>query len=199
MGINDRRWVLLPALAVLLVSVPGCSGEPASKASGGAVTASAGGPVSTNGVPGAGPTITVGSAAQFSSQFGGEQGTTMRVLVNGVTYASSIAGENGASPSTPSRGLYLLVSLTVTNVGTAAGYFTGANFRWTSSSGQTIPHSSVAILNAGGDYGQADTTLQPGQHATGTEAYDVPERGGRLDYEIYSGQPPLLTLTLPSG
>jgi hypothetical protein len=118
------------------------------------------------------------------------------VAVNSIKYATSVPAP-GASPFKPARGFYIVMSLTVTNVGQAAGLFNSANFVWVSPTGQVVPDTGTTLGGAAPDQGQEDTTLQPGQHATGTAYFDVPSKGGRLEYEIINGQPPLLTISLP--
>ena len=137
-----------------------------------------------------------GRSGEFFSQFTGEQGTTLQVRVNSIKYATSVPGP-GSTPFKPTRGLYVVMSLTVANKGHAPGFFDAANFVWTSPAGQVVSDVGTTLGGAAPDQGQDTTTLQPGQHATGTEYFDVPGKGGQLDYEIDSGAAPLLVISLP--
>jgi hypothetical protein len=91
------------------------------------------------------------------------------------------------------------MSLTVANTGHAPGLFNPPNFVWVSPAGQVVKDPGTILGGATPDQGQDMATLQPGQHVTGTEYFDVPSKGGHLDYEIFDGQPPLLIIDLPGG
>lgn len=117
-------------------------------------------------------------------------------MVNGIKYMTSVPGP-GTTPFTPTRRIFIALSVTVTNAGQAPGVFDGASFVWVSPTGQRVSDVGTSLGGATPDEGQASTTLQPGQHATGTEYFDVPAVGGHLDYEIGTGQAPLFTIDLP--
>ncbi len=142
------------------------------------------------------PTLSEGGTAEFSSQFTGEQGTTLRVTVNSVDYRTETK-EHGSS-STPDRKYFALVSLTVKNTGDAPGSFGGANFVWVSPDKERIQDVGVAGVLGVPNSEAVSTTFQPDQSATGTEVFDLPKKGGQLDYEIDQGSAPLLTINLPA-
>ncbi|MEV6005640.1 DUF4352 domain-containing protein [Streptomyces sp. NPDC051976] len=185
----------LAAAGLGLAAASGCSssgnGNQTTSGSTGA------GPAASTTPAGASTPLTVGHSAEFFSQFTGEQGTTLRVAVNSIKYATSVPGPGG-SPFRPTRGVYIVMSLTVTNAGQFAGSFNAPNFVWVSPAGQVVPDVGTTLGGAAPDQSQEDTTLQPGQHATGTEYFDVPAKGGQLNYEIGSGTAPLLVISLPA-
>jgi hypothetical protein len=188
---NPRRLAAALAATAALAAPAACSSSASTQlstpppASTAATT-----PTSTTG----GTTISVGQTAEFPSQFAGEQGTTMRLTVTAVTYATSLPQPYGASPTAPTRGVFAKVTMTATNVGSNPGVFDSSNFQWVSPSGQVIPHVDITNLNSNAI---PTVTLQPGQHSTGVAVYDVSAKGGQLEYVIYTGQSPLVTVNLP--
>lgn len=182
-----------PAAALLLAfAMAGCGGEPSEPAP----TSPTEEESPTDQPETDTPTLKVGGTAEFSSQFTGEQGTTLRVKVNSVDYRTKTT-EEGAS-STPDRKYFALVSLTVKNTGDTPGSFEGANFVWVSPDKERIQDAGVAGVLGVPNAEAASTTFQPGQSATGTEVFDLPQKGGQLDYEIDQGAAPLLTINLPA-
>lgn len=139
-------------------------------------------------------TIGVGQTSEFHSQFAGEQGTTMRLTVSKVEYPSSVI--DLGTPAAPSRGVFVRVTMTATNVGSNPGMFDYGNFVWVSPAGQVIPNTATA----GAEPETIPTvTLQRGQYVTGVATYDVSAKGGQLQYVIYTGQSPLITINLPGS
>ncbi|MBF9071753.1 DUF4352 domain-containing protein [Streptacidiphilus fuscans] len=183
---NRRRYALLAASAVLTLPVACSSSTNAQMSTSSPPTASAS-PTTMSG-----NAIGVGQTATFQSQFAGEQGTTMRLAVTKVAYVSSVMDLGTPQPAT--RGVLVRVTMTATNIGSNPGVFDSANFQWVSPSGQVIPN----VDTAGSAPDAIPTvTLQPGQHASGVATYDVSAKGGRLEYVIYTGQSPLITIDLP--
>ncbi|MFD7735306.1 DUF4352 domain-containing protein [Kitasatospora phosalacinea] len=119
------------------------------------------------------------------------------MTLNGVEYRSSIA-RTGSSPAVPNRGVYALVSLKVANTGTSPGLFNSPNLVWVSPDGQAVRDTAVLMPDVTPGTESLDATVQPGQHVTGTAVFDVPAKGGQLQYEI-TGQAPLFVLQLPPG
>jgi hypothetical protein len=118
----------------------------------------------------------------------------MLLTVTSVKYVES-ATDLG-EVNTPTRGIYARVAMTATNAGPSPGIFDYANMVWVSPAGEVIPGTDA--LGARPD-SIPTTTLQPGQHVSGVAFYDVSAKGGQLEYGIYTGQPPLITITLPPG
>ncbi|RPE27906.1 uncharacterized protein DUF4352 [Kitasatospora cineracea] len=188
---------IVVAAGLVVVAAAGCSSSGGSKA---AFTAGKEGVSSAAGA--SGPSVTpvaspvgVGSTASFHSQYAGEEGTTLEVTLDGVEYRSSIV-RTGSSPAIPNRGVYALVSLTVANTGASPGLFNSPNLVWVSPDGQAVRDTAVLVPDVTPGTESLDSTVQPGQHVTGTAVFDVPARGGQLQYEI-TGQAPLFVLQLP--
>ncbi|WP_042389678.1 DUF4352 domain-containing protein [Streptacidiphilus melanogenes] len=183
----DRRVVGLFAAIVILSAPAACSSSTSNQ------IATQPGSSKPSPTPG-GNAIGVGQTATFLSQFAGEQGTTMRLTVAKVAYVSSVI--DLGTPQPPTRGVLVRVTMTTTNVGNAPGAFDSGNFQWVSPSGQVIPNT----VTAGTAPDAIPTvTLQPGQHVTGVATYDVSAKGGQLQYVIYTSQPPLVTINLPTS
>lgn len=118
----------------------------------------------------------------------------MRLAVTKVAYVSSVM--DLGTPQPPTRGVLVRVTMTATNAGSAPGVFDSGNFQWVSPTGQVIPNTTTAGTAADAI---PTVTLQPGQHVTGVATYDVSAKGGQLQYVIYTGQPPLVTVNLPAS
>lgn len=194
-----RKWqVAAPAVLLVLCSLTACGGDkptPQSEPTGQERVSPSGEP------PDETPTLEEGGTTEFYSQFAGEAGTTLEVTLNKVEYRKGTTQpeEGYTMSSSPERGYYALVSITVKNTGEASGTFNGANFVWVSPDKERLEDVGISGVVGIEDAEAASTTYQPGQKATGTEVFDLPRKGGQLDYEIGQGAAPLLTIKLPSS
>lgn len=193
--LHNARIAAPAALLVALASLTACGGDEATTSEP-TTTAPREQDTSTE-LPGGGtPTVEEGGTIEFFSQFAGEQGTTLQVKLNSVDYKTETT-EDGAS-TTPDRKYFAILSLTVKNTGDAPGSFGGANFVWISPDKERLQDVAVAGVIGVENPEAVSTTFQPGQSATGTEVFDLPQKGGQLDYEIGQGAAPLLTIKLPA-
>jgi hypothetical protein len=190
-AMNRRPLAAALTTAALITAPVACSSQTGNQVAPISVTPA---PSTNSAVPTSGPTINVGQTTQFPSQFAGERGTTIRLTVTGVAYVTSVTDALGVN--TPTRGLYARVTMTATNIGTNPGVFDDANFVWISPQGQAIPNT--ACLGAAPDT-IPTVTMQPGQNVSGVASYDVPARGGQLQYEIGVDLPVSVTVDLPSS
>ncbi|NGO13276.1 DUF4352 domain-containing protein [Streptomyces sp. HC44] len=145
-------------------------------------------------------TLRVGGTGEFSTRAGqpeGGRGTTFKVTVRSVKYWT----ESTAPGSTdrPVEGYFLLVELRVENSGRLPGNFGADRLAWVGDSRERIQDASACCVDGVGNSGFSDT-FEPGFHLTGTEVFDVPDKGGRLEYPgdwPRLTERPLLVIELP--
>ncbi|MGW1828807.1 DUF4352 domain-containing protein [Streptomyces tubercidicus] len=116
----------------------------------------------------------------------------MEITLNGVKYV----GPSEINTTTKPRGQYIVLTLTVKNVGSAEGGFHPYGLmKW--EDGQTAEQeaSTLETTDAGQD---VDATYRPGQSVTGDVVLDVPRKGGRVNFYDGLGAASL-TFKLPSA
>ncbi|MEO3974913.1 hypothetical protein [Streptomyces sp. CAU 1734] len=115
--------------------------------------------------------------------------TTFEVTAEDARYVS--AAEAGA-PSPPKRGQYVILTLTIKNVGPKAAGFTSAGVIKWENEGTPARGASTSHSVGGPDL---DTTYAPGQSVTGKLLLDVGGTGGLVSY--YDGAATAFTISLP--
>jgi hypothetical protein len=102
----------------------------------------------------------------------------------------------------PKRGFFLLVELNVKNVGDAPGHFRVDDFVWVGKGQQRIQEAYDCCPSGIRDPGFSQTYLT-GYQVTGTAVFDVPEKGGYLefprDWAARGSEHPLLLIELPGA
>ncbi|GGN81408.1 hypothetical protein GCM10011579_067930 [Streptomyces albiflavescens] len=136
--------------------------------------------------------LMVGTVGPFTAVDGSDESvsTKMRVSVRSAKYMS--AAELGASHE-PKRGQYVVLTLTIKNVGNETGRFSpyGA-MRCQDGAGA---RDCTTRESVGGR--DVDRQYAPGQSVTGSVVLDVVRRGGTVTYFDAPGRPSF-TVLLPS-
>ncbi|MFG3344458.1 DUF4352 domain-containing protein [Streptomyces sp. NPDC048018] len=119
--------------------------------------------------------------------------TTFEVKAVGARYATP--AEVGTSKR-PTSGRYLVLTLSLKNVGAAAGTFASPG-RMTWENEGTAAQKATTALSAGGP--KLDTTYRPGQSVTGALVLEVGGRGGLVSYFAGKSEVPAFVVSLPSS
>ncbi|MEU9011520.1 DUF4352 domain-containing protein [Streptomyces sp. NPDC048479] len=119
--------------------------------------------------------------------------TRMQVMVKEAKYVTPADVD---TTNEPEHGQYVRLTLTVKNVGTKVGTFSGYGMiKWEDAKTAAQEATTLEGVGTGPDL---DTTYKPGQSVTGTLVLDVANKGGTLSYwdELFTDKP-AFTVPLP--
>lgn len=131
----------------------------------------------------AAPVIAVGETGTFdvgeTDQYGENYKVTSKMQVTAVSAKYVTPAEIDAA-SDPEQGQYVVLTLTIKNVGKAPGKFsTYGLMKWEDD--QTAAQDATTLEGVG-EGPDLDTTYKPGQSVTGKLVLDVARRGGQVSY-----------------
>ncbi|MFF3151233.1 DUF4352 domain-containing protein [Streptomyces sp. NPDC057927] len=140
------------------------------------------------------PAIGVGGSSTYAAVDSSDASvkTQMQVTFKTAEFTTPLKLDTSNSPK---NGRYVLVTLTVKNVGSAAGNFASYGaMKWQD---ETTAAQDCTTLESSGSV-DLDTTYQPGQSLTGSIVLDVPRDGGTVSYFDAPGDPSF-TIRMPKS
>ncbi|MEB8342332.1 DUF4352 domain-containing protein [Streptomyces endophyticus] len=187
MGTYVRRAVLLAVPAVLVTVLTGCSSADSDKAEAApstTVEASASFDKVDVGEPteepqaAPAPMLAVGTNGPFDVY--DDTGETVKTQMNvKVESAKYVTATDLDTSNRPENGQYVVLKLTLKNVGKAPGNFAAYGaMKWQDT--KTAPQDCTTLEVADGP--ELDTEYGPGQGVTGSVVLDVPRKGGTVTY-----------------
>lgn len=123
-------------------------------------------------------------------------GTTMQVSVKSAKYVTPADID---TTNKPKLGQFVVLTLTVKNIGTKAGEFSGYGMiKWEN---EGTAAQDATTLEGVGEAADLDTTYKPGQAVTGSFVLDVGAKGGTVSYwdDHVTGDKPAFTVELPTS
>jgi hypothetical protein len=141
--------------------------------------------------------LVMGETGRFDDLEPGEGDTPVRRTTFEVTATKAryVTPAEVGAPSPAKNGQYLVLTLTLKNVGSAPGRIgTDGNIQW-QNEGTSARAADTRLRAEGPDL---DTEYRPGQSVTGSLVLDVGHKGGIVTYSD-TGTVPALTLSLPRG
>ncbi|MFD6365118.1 DUF4352 domain-containing protein [Streptomyces roseolus] len=109
--------------------------------------------------------------------------------------AKYVTPEEVGTSNTPANGQFLVLTLTVKNVGTKPGEFASYGMMKWENEGTAAQDASTLESVDGPDL---DTTYKPGQAVTGKLVLDVGGKGGLVSYFDGTSDVPAFVVSLPS-
>ncbi|MFJ5222233.1 DUF4352 domain-containing protein [Streptomyces sp. NPDC088400] len=131
-----------------------------------------------------GPSLTVGESGSYdvveTDEYGENPAVTTKMQVT-VKSAKYVSPSEIDTTNEPTLGQYVVLTLTIKNVGPKPGEFAGYGvITW--EDGDTAAQDATTLEGVG-DSPELDTTYKPGQSVTGSLVLDVGAKGGTLSYE----------------
>ncbi|WP_432034834.1 DUF4352 domain-containing protein [Streptomyces cucumeris] len=208
---RTTRYAVRAASAALLGAVlgavlVGCSSDDGDTASDPApsapVTAEKAAKESPKPKPSAGPEIGIGESGTFSTgetdEYGENYRATSKMRVTAVSAKYVTPSEINTS-NQPEQGQYVVLTLTLKNVGKAPAEFSSYGLmEWEDIKSTAQDATTLEGVGEGPDL---DTTYKPGQSVTGKLVLDVARRGGKVSY-VGGDDPapgPVFTVKLPAS
>ncbi|MEU7039856.1 DUF4352 domain-containing protein [Streptomyces varsoviensis] len=177
----SRATLSVAAVALTATFAAGCSSSPSgteAKPSASDATTEAPKPKAADAPPksAAVPTLLVGQSGTYTAR---DSATDVKTKMQVTVKAAKYVTPEEVNTSNKPKGQYLRLTLTVKNVGKAAGEFSAyGKITWEDVS--TAAQPATTLESTGGP--ELDTTYKPGQAVTGDVVLDVLRKGGTLSY-----------------